>query len=355
MRVFFETVGVLTTYNLDLPNALSKVGVRLYVDSQNNLLRVLMLRAKFLNQYRPNLRFISIVHHMVPDSQLRSYLKKSEILHFNEYNAVSSKFMTLGAGRPRIFVLHSAPYSENFYQTFPKNVEVFVAPSKFTAGAEAVKIGRKPVVIHHGVNTFLFNAHYSASKARESVGLPMKGKVVLWNDRISPNKDLGTFLKAIALVSREEKDVYFYIKARTVEREYLEQNKLLIRRTLELKNVRMHIQWLPHEKLPLLYRAADVFVSTSILENFGLRYVEAMACGIPVVAANAATAPEVLGDAGVLFDSGNEKDLAEKLSFLLNDSNVRSKLSAKGIKRVNQHFTWSIAAKKYLSLYESIT
>jgi len=79
-----------------------------------------------------------------------------------------------------------------------------------------------------------------------------------------------------------------------------------------------------------------------------------MACGIPVIAPNSTTAPEVIGDAGLLFTQGDPNDLANKVIKLLSDDDLRKNLSSKSIKRVNEYFRHNIMAMKYREIYHKL-
>jgi len=72
----------------------------------------------------------------------------------------------------------------------------------------------------------------------------------------------------------------------------------------------------------------DVFVRTQRYENFGLAFVEAMACGTPVIASDAATAREVLGESGLLYKEGDPEDLADKILYMLKRIEENSVLGA---------------------------
>jgi glycosyltransferase involved in cell wall biosynthesis len=104
------------------------------------------------------------------------------------------------------------------------------------------------------------------------------------------------------------------------------------------------------EDLPKLYRAAAAFVYPSLFEGFGLPPVEAMACGTPVVTSNVSSLPEVVGEAALLIDPGDEQDLAAALLRIVNDQPLRTKLSEMGIVQAGK-FTWRAAAEKTLQLY----
>lgn len=102
--------------------------------------------------------------------------------------------------------------------------------------------------------------------------------------------------------------------------------------------------------LAKLYRAATAFVYPSLFEGFGLPPVEAMACGTPVVTSNVSSLPEVVGDAALLVDPGDEQALAAALLRIVSDQPLRAKLREQGIVQAGK-FTWRAAAEKTLQLY----
>ncbi len=104
------------------------------------------------------------------------------------------------------------------------------------------------------------------------------------------------------------------------------------------------------EDLPALYRTASVFVYPSIFEGFGLPPIEAMACGTPVVTSNNSCLPEVTGDAAVLIDALDERQIAQGIHQILRDEALRARLIEKGLARAAR-YRWLDAAEKTLQLY----
>jgi glycosyltransferase involved in cell wall biosynthesis len=100
-----------------------------------------------------------------------------------------------------------------------------------------------------------------------------------------------------------------------------------------------------------IYNLASVLTFPSLYEGFGLPVLEAMSCGLPVVASSATSLPEVAGDAGVLCNPQDHKDISEKIFTVLNDQHLRNALIEKGLKRVT-HFSWGKTAKETLDLYK---
>lgn len=107
------------------------------------------------------------------------------------------------------------------------------------------------------------------------------------------------------------------------------------------------------EELPTLYSAAAALAMPSFYEGFGLPLLEAMACGTPVVSSNAASLPEVVGDAGPKVDPNDVEALAESLAQVLTDESLRAANRARGLERAAQ-FTWRAAAKRLLDVYERV-
>ncbi|HEX3247169.1 MAG TPA: glycosyltransferase family 1 protein, partial [Chloroflexota bacterium] len=107
------------------------------------------------------------------------------------------------------------------------------------------------------------------------------------------------------------------------------------------------------EELPTLYSAAAALAMPSFYEGFGLPLLEAMACGTPVVSSNAASLPEVVGDAGPKVDPNDVEALAESLAQVLTDESLRAANRARGLERAAQ-FTWQAAAKRLLDVYERV-
>ena len=110
-----------------------------------------------------------------------------------------------------------------------------------------------------------------------------------------------------------------------------------------------HLGYVNDGELRTLYEHASCFVYPSLYEGFGLPPLEAMACGCPVIVSRSASLPEVCGDAAVYCDPDDPKDIAEKITMLMNDSTLREKLRGKGMERARQ-FRWDRCARETAAL-----
>ncbi len=97
--------------------------------------------------------------------------------------------------------------------------------------------------------------------------------------------------------------------------------------------------------LAILYRKALCFVTAARAEGFGLPVAEAMAAGLPVIACRAAAIPETLGDAGMYFDPGDDRQLATLLRSMADDRLIRGRLRSAALTQ-SRRFSWSHAAEE---------
>lgn len=104
------------------------------------------------------------------------------------------------------------------------------------------------------------------------------------------------------------------------------------------------------EEKPLWYNAAHVFVYASAYEGFGLPVLEALACGVPVVASNTSSLPEAAGDAACLVAARDAGALAGALNALLDDPELRAELAGRGPAQAAK-FSWAAAAEQTAAVY----
>lgn len=116
----------------------------------------------------------------------------------------------------------------------------------------------------------------------------------------------------------------------------------------------VHLGPVPDDRLPQIYREADLLVMPSLHEGFGLPVLEAMASGTPVLAANRGSLPEVVGDAGLLVDDPTDPDaLAGAMVRGLGDAKLRRDLRARGLAWAAT-FTWERTAWETLEVYREV-
>jgi glycosyltransferase involved in cell wall biosynthesis len=99
------------------------------------------------------------------------------------------------------------------------------------------------------------------------------------------------------------------------------------------------------QQLPAIYAGALGCVQISLYEGFGLPALESMASGTPVIASNAASFPEVIGDAGILVDPLDVERIGQAINRIVQDTDLRDDLRKRGLER-SKLFTWETTAQR---------
>jgi glycosyltransferase involved in cell wall biosynthesis len=169
---------------------------------------------------------------------------------------------------------------------------------------------------------------------------------------IDPRKNILNLLKAYYLLKKKGigyKLVIVGAYAKVARNMHLFQ----VVERLNLQKDVIITGYVPDNDLPKLYGAANLFVYPSLYEGFGIPPLEAMACGVPVIASNTSSLPEVIGDAGIMVNPYNVEELAKKMYEVLNDQVLREFLIKKGLIR-SKMFSWENCAKETLRVYEEV-
>lgn len=120
-----------------------------------------------------------------------------------------------------------------------------------------------------------------------------------------------------------------------------------------LHNEIIMLGWVDEADLPYLMAGAKLFVFPSFYEGFGIPVLEAMACGVPVVASDIPALREVAGEAAYFIDSYSPENIAEGISLVLGDEHLQEDLKIHGLARA-EDFSWEKCAKETWEVLESI-
>jgi glycosyltransferase involved in cell wall biosynthesis len=165
------------------------------------------------------------------------------------------------------------------------------------------------------------------------------GQYILGVGSVKPNKNYGLLGRAMALLPNYPwpvaiagaKDIGIFNDAAVLPESFC------------------FLGYVPDAELSALYRHAAWFVFPSLYEGFGLPAIEAMAHGCPVLAARAASIPEVCGDAALYFDPNDPADLAQLLQRVLDEPWLRQALAEPAAQRL-QRYSWRANAQILLDL-----
>ena len=181
--------------------------------------------------------------------------------------------------------------------------------------------------------------------------LGINGRYVLYVGVLDPNKDLHTLISAFAKTSESFRHQYelMIVGPRNWFQPVLEEEA----RRLGVRELVRFTGYVSDEFLPVLYTGATVSVSPSPLEGFGFPVLEAMACGTPVIVANAGALPEVAGKAAIRVPPKDPSALAAEIERVASDPNLIADLSNRGLTRCKA-FSWERAAKMTLDVYAEV-
>jgi len=181
---------------------------------------------------------------------------------------------------------------------------------------------------------------------------PVTGRIMVTSSSDVPMKGLVPLLEAVAKL-RTERDVELTVIGRP--REGGRVDKTINR--LGLGDVVTCVSGISDDALARLYGEAEVAVVPSLYEGFSLPAIEAMACGVAVVATTGGALPEVVGESGetgLLVTPDDPGELAKAIARLLDDPELRARLGAAGRERVINRFTWEVTAAGTAACYQAL-
>lgn len=200
-------------------------------------------------------------------------------------------------------------------------------------------------VVHDGIDPARF-AGADRARGRAALGLPADAVAVLCVAALEDHKDHDTLLRAWPSVASDPR-AHLVLAGDGGLRAALEA------RARELP--RVHVLGF-REDIPDLCAAADIFTLTSKLEGLGSSVMDAMLCGLPVVATRAGGIPELISDGGdgLLTPVGDAAALSAALAALVADPGRRAALGSAARARAQQRFLASAMADAYVELYDAV-
>jgi glycosyltransferase involved in cell wall biosynthesis len=291
---------------------------------------------------------------MFPD-----YLKADIIHSFSDYPyCVFFSFIPKFIKR-RFFTVHGtygvAPFehkkSSFLLKLSYKTAHKVFCVSNFTKNEILKKIKlNNLVVIHNGINLEKFNKKQVSKKSNEQ-------KIILSVGNLKNRKGFHVSVPAVMEVMKKIPNLIYYIVGSKPDNDYLEEIKKNIRDN-GLENKIILLENLSDNELLNLYYKCDIFLLTPIVvnknkfEGFGLVYLEANACGKPVIGTKGCGAEDAIknNQTGLLVDQNNIHETAEALIKILSNKDMAERFEKNGLKWVKK-FNWSIIADKYKKYY----
>jgi len=252
-----------------------------------------------------------------------------------------------------------------------KRADAIMAVSNFTK-EEIIREYRCPAekisVAYPAVDTRYFHSSLSQKEAKTEVKKILGGSFpfLLHVSSLQPRKNVPLVISAFGKAKKKFKKNSPWNKLKLVivgdkqSYNFDEKIEAAINNQVQSGNIKpgdvLITGYQPMEKLPIFYRAAEIFIFPSAYEGFGIPLIESMACGTPVVASDIPVFKEVAGNAVVHVNIGkkNKTDkMAEAIQKLLKSKDYRAEKVKLGQERARM-FSWSQLAKKTVEVYDRL-
>lgn len=183
-----------------------------------------------------------------------------------------------------------------------------------------------------------------ATRQKYTHGVPY----FLFVGALHPRKNIKTLFKAFQLYKKQGNKGKLLIVGTALFKKNHAYNNLIQEEFKEDIHFAGHLKI---EELAKVTASALALVFVPYFEGFGIPLVEAMRCGTPIIAGNLTSLPEVIGDAGILVDPFDEKEIANNMKLLAENDDLRKELSQKGLQR-STLFNWDDTAQKVWEVIE---
>ena len=228
--------------------------------------------------------------------------------------------------------------------------DLVVTGSEFSRGELVSSLGVSPDNVR--VTPYGVSEAYSPGPKSQALAhrLDLSGpRMLLYLGSLIPRKNIGVLLRAHADICAQRADVVLVIAGKGPEEAALRAQA----KALGIGRQTRFAGAVPEAEKVDWYRLADVFVHPSRREGFGLVAAEAMACGLPIVASRAGALPEVVheGTTGLLCDPDRPEQFAAACCRLLDEPDLRARMSQAAKERVRRLFLWDHVARALLQVY----
>jgi glycosyltransferase involved in cell wall biosynthesis len=235
-------------------------------------------------------------------------------------------------------------YANRIEKRIIRNADAIIAVSNYMKRTLVNHFGPRETyhVIYNGIDCNKFSPDESKRKPN----------IILSVARLDPRKGIHFLIDAIHELHRE----FPQLKVRIVGKGHQETE---LRKRIEHYGLSDSVKLVGQKQQDEIieeYQTADLFVLPSLEESQGIVFMEAMACGTPVVAYNIPGVDEVVEHQvdGLLVEKGDVKALTRAIRTVMMDESLRKRLGEQGRKNMVQKFDWKIIAKQTSQLYQQL-
>ncbi|MEW6581797.1 MAG: glycosyltransferase family 4 protein [Actinomycetota bacterium] len=231
--------------------------------------------------------------------------------------------------------------------------QIVAVSRKMADAAEGLATPPRPVdVVPNGADTALFFPR-AMEEARALLDLPQGERIISYVGKLVPRKGVDTLIEAMGILARRDAPLPLLVAAGIGEmRDAMEARA----RGLGVAHRVRFLGKVPHDRVPLVISAGDVFVLPSLSEGLPTVVCEAMACGRPVVATAVDGTPEIVrdGETGFLVPPTDPDALAAALARVLDDPALAARMSFAADLIARERYTWDANARDMQRIYSSL-
>jgi alpha-1,3-rhamnosyl/mannosyltransferase len=300
------------------------------------------------------------VHWLLFERRLRKILKRKEyhVYHENAFTPSAIKQKV-----PQVFTLHDLSlmdyrsyhpkervwFSDLFFNRRIPEATQIIVPSRFIQEEVCTTLSlpeNRVTAVYEAPDPFFSpRSKHEVQKTRTRLALP--DTYLLFVGTLEPRKNLDLIIEALGRI-REDIPLVLTGWKGWGDKPWMDKAKEY--------NIDTNIYltgYIDEQALACLYSGAQALLYPSKYEGFGLPVLEAMACGCPVICSNAASLPEVGGDAAVYVDPHDPDSLLEAITRIVHDSELRQKMWKKGLEQARR-FSWENAAHRTIEVFRKI-
>lgn len=213
-------------------------------------------------------------------------------------------------------------------------------------------VGAKEIiVIPNGVDQEDFVPDNNKRDTREELGLDTENLIVCIS-RLESKNGTEDLIKAAKILQADIKNFKIAIIGNGSLRKKLEK----IKDELGLEKNVVFLGDIPHGIVPKYLACSDVFIRPSLAEGFGIVFIEAMACEVPVIGTPVGGIPDFIrnGETGLFCEPGNPEDIAEKIETLIKNKELKDRLVRNAKQTVTEVYVWDKIVQRIKNIYKEI-
>lgn len=246
---------------------------------------------------------------------------------------------------------HTRFFSNHQAQLFTNglgNITKIISPSKYIADIIKRRCDINSVIIPNTICIEEFQSLPGKEETRKALGIKADNHLILTTGRLVPQKGLNFLIEAIQYITQKDPLAKLIVVGAGPSKEML----VNLMKELGLKNVTF-LGYVRRALFRKLLAVADIYVSPTLYETFGVGVLEALASGLPIVTTNICSLPEIVEDGinGFLVPPKDPYSLSEAVLRLLNNDSLRARIREKNLKKARKYST-DVIFPQILEVYE---